>query len=74
MSDNFQKIHDVLGKIDIKDMSLDEIFKRLQEVNDTLEEDIEVEVRDELPLEVKINIDKQLPITSYRDIVAYTNF
>lgn len=58
MSDNFQKIHDVLGNIDIKDMSLDEIFKRLQEVNDTLEEDIEVEVRDELPLEVKINIDK----------------
>ena len=58
MSDNFQKIHDVLGNIDIKDMSLDEIFKRLQEVNDTLEEEIEVEVRDELPTEVKINIDK----------------
>lgn len=54
MSDNFQKIHDVLGKIDIKDMSLDEIFKRLQDVNDALEEEVE----NELPTEVKINIDK----------------
>ena len=54
MSDNFQKIHDVLGNIDIKDMSLEEIFKRLQDVNDNIEEDVE----NELPTEVKINIDK----------------
>ncbi|AUZ95192.1 hypothetical protein FDI40_gp433 [Agrobacterium phage Atu_ph07] len=51
MSDNYQKIHEVLGKIDIKDMSLEEIFKRIQDASNLIE-------NEDIPTEVSITIDK----------------